>query len=431
MDPEVIHSQLFLPSKGVCTDTRKLQEGQLYISLKGENHDGNRYAREAVQKGAVAAIVDDSSIQGEGIVQVKDGLQTLQELARTHRQKLRIPVIAITGSNGKTTTKELASRVLSKKYRSFATPGNLNNHIGLPLSVLSIDKEHEIALLEFGANHPGENQLLAGICKPTHGLVTNVGLDHLEGFGDQEGVFLGNKELVDALAGNEGHVFYHIDDPWIRRMVEGVEKRSSYGREPEANIRGNVIKADPFLEVEWAQKGGESATFRTSLIGTYNLPNILAALSIGNHFGIQGVEMEEAISSYEPDNKRSEIVHTERNTVIMDAYNANPSSMEAAIESFLAMEGEKKRFILGDMLELGHYEEAAHEETVDMLLRSELNQGLLVGEAFQKAAEGKGIPAVKDRTEARKWLREKPFDGAMVLVKASRGLKLEELLDLL
>ncbi len=418
----------FLDSNGVTIDTRWPSQGKIFFALKGEDQDGNSFARDALEKGALAAVVSDPGISDPKAIHTEDPLRTLQELARSHRQQLNIPVIAITGSNGKTTTKELTGRVLGKKFKSFATQGNLNNHIGLPISVLSIKKEHEIALLEFGANHPGENSLLARISDPTHGIVTNIGLDHLEGFGDREGVFRGNKELIDHLAGNGGHAFFHKDDPDIIRMMENTLTSSSYGTSEEVDLQGGLLRADPYLELEWKGKDEKRSSFKTHLIGTYNFPNILAALCIGDHFGVDGDDMEASIASYEPDNNRSQVIRTDRNRVVLDAYNANPSSMEAAIESFLDMKGEPKHFILGDMLEMGPYEDEVHERIVRILREKGLMNGLLVGKAFERAARGSGIPAVRTLEEARERLQQEPIKRATVLVKGSRGLRLEELL---
>ncbi len=424
--------ELFLQSEGVCIDTRSLREGELFFALKGEKQDGNSYAKEALEKGAKAAIIDDPSLSMNGCIPVKDSLETLQELAAHHRQHLDIPIIAITGSNGKTTSKELIARVLDKEYSCFATQGNLNNHIGLPLSLLSIDEQHEMVVLEFGANHPGENRLLAEISDPTHGIVTNIGLDHLEGFGDKKGVYHGNKELIDFLARKGGYAFFNIDDEWIRPMMEGHSHYKTYGKSREADLQGKLLDAAPYLKLEWWKKGdAKTSSFNTQLVGSYNFPNILSALCIGAHFKVEDEDMEEAIASYRPENKRSQVVHTDKNTVILDAYNANPSSMEASLESFAAMEAEAKGFILGDMLELGDHEREAHERILQLLEKEGLENGLLVGRAFQACTSNEGIPRVKDAKEAREFLEKNPMEGMTILVKASRGLRLETLMDLL
>ena len=422
--------QSFLNSKGVAIDTRNLTPGVIFFALQGEKQDGNRFAREAIDQGALAAVVNDPAIKDPKAFHVKDPLRTLQDLARYHRDHLNVPVIGITGSNGKTTSKELIGRVLETTFHSFATHGNLNNHIGLPLSVLSIKEEHELALLEFGADHPGENALLARISNPTHGLVTNIGLDHLEGFGDREGVFKGNKELIDHLAAQGRHAFFHIDDPDIQRMKESKLSSTSYGTHSSADLRGSLLQADPSLELEWQWQGDSenSSRFKTSLIGSYNLPNILAALCIGAYFGVKGHDMEGAIASYEPDNNRSQVIRTEKNQIVLDAYNANPTSMEAAIESFLDMESDPKSFILGDMLEMGPYEDEVHQRIVRILKDEELTDGLLVGKAFQRAAKGSDIQAVDTLEKAHERLQKDPFEERTLLIKGSRGLKLEELL---
>lgn len=423
--------QSYLGSQGVTIDTREDPEGRIFFALQGETRDGNRFAVDALERGAQAAVVDDPDIKEEGAVLVEDALKTLQDLARYHRQQLKIPIIAITGSNGKTTTKELCSKVLGKRFERFATQGNLNNYIGLPLSVLAIEERHEIALLEFGADRPGENRLLADICDPTHGSVTNIGLDHLEGFGDREGVFYGNKELIDHLAEKGGHAFINADDADIMAMKEKGLKVSTYGSKGEVDLKGSLLRADPFLKVEWEGRKGERSSFNTSLIGSYNFPNVLAALCIGDHFGVDGQSMETAIANYQPDNLRSQVLHTEHNTILLDAYNANPTSMEAAIDSFTKMEAEPKGFILGDMLEMGSYEKEVHERIVELLQKEGLTDGFLVGKAFQRAAKGTGIDAYESLEEAKEALKDPIFEGHTILVKGSRGLKLEELLDFL
>ncbi|MFB6257133.1 MAG: UDP-N-acetylmuramoyl-tripeptide--D-alanyl-D-alanine ligase [Flavobacteriales bacterium] len=428
MELEALY-QVFLDSNGVVIDTREDVAGKLFFAIRGERQDGNRFAEEALEKGAKASVVDNPTIKAEGCIHVENVLQSLQNLAAHHRHRLSIPVIAITGSNGKTTTKELTARVLRARYHAFATPGNLNNYIGLPLSVLSIKEEDEVALLEFGADHPGENELLARISDPTHGLVTNIGLDHLEGFGDREGVFRGNKELIDHLEARGGHAFFHADDPDIQRMKPEKLSSNSYGTDASCDLQGSLLNAEPCLELEWRWKGNEARRFKTSLIGSYNFPNILAALCIGSGFGVPASSMESTIAAYEPDNNRSQVVHTERNEVLLDAYNANPSSMEAALESFLAMEGGPKRFILGDMLEMGAYEEELHLRILHLLEDKGLTEGMLVGRAFQKAAADSGIPAYEDLKAAKKALKEAPYTESQILVKGSRGLRLEELLE--
>ncbi len=432
MDLEPLYNA-FLESEGVTIDTRDLKPGSIFFALKGEKQDGNRFAEDALEKGARAVVVSDPSIENERAFKVEDPLKTLQDLARHHRKQLDIPVIAITGSNGKTTTKELTAKALAEHYTLFATPGNLNNHIGLPLSVLSIQSHHDMALLEFGANHPGENELLASICDPTHGLVTNIGLDHLEGFGDREGVFQGNKELIEHLSRKNGHGFFHSDDPDIRRMEAEMKLSSThYGTQPGAELQGKLLKADPYLELEWKWTGTEPVShsrLKSSLIGTYNLPNILAALCIGSYFAVPKDRMESAIASYEPDNNRSQFLRTDRNALLLDAYNANPSSMEAAIESFLNMEGSPKAFILGDMLEMGDHEEKVHRRIVDLLQEKGLTEGILVGKAFHQAAAGSDITAYQTLEEAKEALQRSPYEGYRILIKGSRGLKLEELLE--
>ena len=415
----------YLASSGVTTDSRHIKEGSIFFALKGENFDGNQYAAEALKKGAILAVVDDHAyVIGEGYLEVDNALTTLQDLAVYHRGKLDIPIIGLTGTNGKTTTKELIREVLSRKYKVHATPGNLNNHIGVPLSILGIVKDTEMAVIEMGANHMGEIAALCSIARPSHGLITNIGKAHLEGFGSYEGVIKAKTELYRFLHETGGKAFVHYDDPLLMELSAELS-RKTYGKSQKADLSGQISHSVPFLEIGLGEQ-----RIKTHLYGDYNFENVMAAICIGKYFNVENQAISEAISSYIPANNRSQVVISGTNTIFLDAYNANPSSMLAAIRQFQKQGAEKKVLILGDMLELGHQSREEHMKIM-MEIAHKFSLVILVGPEFL-AARKEGFNTVfKDTGEAAAWIKEHPLNDAHILVKGSRGIALEKLLDLL
>ena len=417
----------------VITDSRKPEEGSLFFALRGERFNGNTYALDALEGGAAFAVVDDPSVaKGDRFILVEDSLRTLQELARYRRSRLDIPVVAITGSNGKTTTKELATRILSTQLATTATSGNLNNHIGVPLTLLGIDDNAEIAIIEMGANHVGEIALLCNIAMPDYGLITNIGMAHLEGFGSLEGVKKAKGELYDYLEKNGGLIFINEGDEILNEMLQNYDGgKICYGGPEESIVRGEVLKSDPVLGIRMAIGEYGEIEVDTGLVGSYNLENILAAASIGVHFGIGPQNIQKAISNYRTDNNRSQQLKTDHNVLILDCYNANPTSMRAAIENFRSVNHPNKVVILGDMLELGEAEAAAHDGVVDFLDQAGFREVILVGPVFREAKVPGFFQVFSSVAACEVWLKEHPLKGRMILLKGSRGIGLEKLKDLL
>ena len=413
---------------GVTTDTRLCKEGMMFFGLKGEKFDGNKYAEEALASGCIAAIVDDQNLKGiEGMIVVEDVLSSLQSLAREYRGTLDIPVVGLTGSNGKTTTKELITAVLSRKYKVHATKGNLNNHIGVPLTILSAPSNTEILVVEMGANHCGEIATLCSIAEPTCGLITNIGRAHLEGFGGIEGVKKGKGELFDFLRTSVGSLaFVNANHEVLIEISEGLETKL-YGN-TEHEPWAKFVEGDERKFV-WAEGGYSSDPLPVQLEGDYNLDNITTAIALGLHFGVDRDAIGAAISDYAPTNNRSQTIKTERNTILLDAYNANPSSMTGALESFAKNIEGPKLVVLGDMRELGMYSHEAHKEIVGLCERLGL-EGIFVGEEFYAAAERDSRFYQSTEDLIRDWESES-FKGKTVLLKGSRGMRMEQLLPLL
>ena len=411
--------KIYQASSGVNTDTRTIRENQLFVALKGENFDGNAFALQALEAGACCAVVNDSvEAEDPRLVKVPDTLAALQELASWHRRQLDIPVIGLTGTNGKTTTKELIRTVLAAKYRVVATEGNLNNDIGVPLSVLKIGPDAQIAIIEMGASHPEDLRPLLAVAQPTHGLITNVGKAHLEGFGSFEGVKHAKGLLYDWLKEHEGIAFANGDDSVLQEMLWEREMTCiAYGRKGVEVLSSS--QEHPFLRM--AFPGG---ILETHLVGAYNAANILAALKLGWFFGVPEAAARAAVASYVPSNNRSQLVKTERNTVIVDAYNANPSSMAVALDNLALAEG-RKVALLGAMRELGAESEAEHRKLVSRLTGTE---AYLVGEEFVGAAAGSGIQVFATSEELATYLQEHPLQGCVVLVKGSRSTRMEKVI---
>ncbi len=414
---------IFLQSAGVNTDTRTISQKQLFFALKGENFDGNAFAMKALEAGAGYAVVNDYVKEEDPrLIKVHDTLETLKELAAFHRKQLEIPVIGLTGTNGKTTTKELVSTVLAAKYKVTATKGNLNNEIGVPLSVLGIGHDTEIAVIEMGASHPEDLRPLLAVSQPTHGLVTNVGKAHLEGFGNFEGVMHAKGLLYDYLKEHDGLAFANADDPVLQGMLWDRELPSiPYGMEGVEVLPSSA--ENPFLRMKLP--GGKEV--KTNLVGAYNANNVLAALKIGWFFGVHEADAIKAIEAYVPSNNRSQLVRTGRNILIVDAYNANPSSMAVALDNLALCEG-RKVALLGDMRELGADSAAEHKKIVDRLKGTE---AILVGTEFKKAAEGTGIPVFDTSDALASWLKDNPVEGYTILVKGSRGIQMEKVIPAL
>lgn len=414
----------------VCTDTRACEKGAMFFALKGENFNGNTFAEKALELGAAAVIVDEPkyALNDARCVLVPDVLKTLQQLAQMHRIAWGKPVIAITGTNGKTTTKELTASVLTQKYNVLYTQGNLNNHIGVPLTLLQLTDQHELAIIEMGASHPGDITELVNIACPNAGLVTNVGLAHLQGFGSLDGVKKTKGELYDFLRQNEGVIFRNEDNPHLTEMANGWLAHTYSLKNPQAEVWGRVIDCQHFLQMEIAVDG-LSTSLKTQLAGAYNAENVLAAITIGKAFGLSMEQLKQGIENYTPTNNRSMWMDTGRNQLLVDAYNANPTSMAAAIENFHQMNLTQPALILGDMLELGEHTLAEHTRIVQLLHEKNFKRVFLVGKAFMQVHQD--FPAYSSVEELYEVLAKNPLHEHYVLLKGSRGIRLEKLIHLL
>ena len=423
--------QIFLDCQLVTTDSRNCPEGSLFIALKGESFNGNAFAGKALETGCAYAIIDEPEYAVEGdqrYILVDDCLQTLQQLANYHRGQLGTQVIGITGTNGKTTTKELISAVLSQSHNILYTLGNLNNHIGVPSTLLRLKAEHDLAVIEMGANHPGEIKFLSEIVEPDCGIITNVGKAHLEGFGSFEGVIKTKGELYDFLRKKEGStVFIHHDNAYLMNIAGGLNL-IPYGTEDDLYVNGRITGNSPYLTFEWkAGKAGETYQVQTQLIGEYNFPNALAAITIGLFFGVEAAKINEALAGYTPQNNRSQLKKTNDNTLIIDAYNANPTSMMAALQNFRNMEVPHKMLLLGDMRELGAESAAEHQKIADYIKECDFEEVWLVGEQFAAAEHSfKTYPNVQ---EVIKELETNKPKGYTILIKGSNGIKLSSTVD--
>lgn len=417
--------QLYLSHPIVQTDTRKLKEGDLFFALKGDNFNGNLFAIQAIEKGAAYAIVDEApEVENPKIIVVENVLSTLQELAKYHRKQFKIPFLAITGSNGKTTTKELIHAVLSSHFKTYTTEGNLNNHIGIPLTLLKVKSDAEIAVVEMGANHQQE---IAGYCTytlPNYGLINNVGKAHLEGFGGIEGVKKGKGELYDFIRETGGAIFINNDFDYLKEMSSGISNRITYGT-ANASTTGRLLKSEPFLEVEITSHHN-IGTIATHLVGDYNLPNVLAAVSAGLHFGVPSFKIKTAIEQYRPSNSRSQLLVVGTNKIILDAYNANPSSMKLAIENFAKLQANKKVLMLGGMAEMGEASLSEHQAIVDLISLHNWDNVVLVGGDFGKISHSYNY--FNTSLEAREWYKNQLFSNTHLLIKGSRSMKMEEIL---
>ncbi|MFA5301216.1 MAG: UDP-N-acetylmuramoyl-tripeptide--D-alanyl-D-alanine ligase [Bacteroidales bacterium] len=417
---------LFIKHPDVCTDTRQIRPGCLFFALRGERFDGNLFAREALGKGAAYAVVDNCSGDDPRLIRVPDVLNALQQLSVTHRKSFNIPVIALTGSNGKTTTKELIHAVLATRYRVSATKGNLNNHIGVPLSLLAMNRETQAGLFEMGASHPGEIAFLTEMVMPKAGLITNISGAHMEGFETIEGVKKCKGALYDYLASSGGMVFYNADDPVLCNMLEErniKEKAIAYGKDVQG-VKTEISEGVLQLKVDGYP------LIKTNLAGHYNTPNVLAALAVGKYYGTDPLETAGALTSYKPSNYRSQWIQTSRNRILADAYNANPVSMMVSLESFSAAEGTRKCLVLGDMLELGADARREHLKVVDRVAKMNTDKVYWVGPLFSEAvkergAEGLCFPHVEALIT---YLENDPPEGLVILIKGSNGIRLTKLI---
>ncbi len=418
---------VFLKSRHVSTDSRTVSKGDLFFALKGPSFNGNQYAENALKKGAVAAMIDEAQFQkSENCLLVSDTLETLQQLARHHRRQLAIPVIAIAGSNGKTTTKELVNAVLQTRYQVFATQGNYNNEIGVPLTLLRFTQQTQIGVVEMGARQRGDIRVLCDIAEPTHGLITNTGKDHLETFKTLENTLKTNAELYEYLSKVKGIAFVNSADEALMQESNSVPHRITYGNSADAEHTGIVEAAFPYLKISCHHEKKE-LSISTQLTGIYNLENILAAVAVGRHFNVADENIKSAIEGYAPSNNRSQIIRQNSNTIILDAYNANPSSMKAALENLAAIQSENKVAILGDMLELGEASHDEHQEIVEQIKKMRLTQAVLVGEEFGKIIDS-GCLHFPDAAETKKWFFQTHFENTAILLKGSRMIGLERVL---
>ncbi|HKC68692.1 MAG TPA: UDP-N-acetylmuramoyl-tripeptide--D-alanyl-D-alanine ligase [Bacteroidia bacterium] len=429
----LLYDKFLSCNQNITTDTRKITKGCIYFALKGEKFDGNIFAEEALEQGAAYAVVDNAkAVKGDKYILVQDVLTTLQQLANYHRKQLNIPVIGITGSNGKTTTKELVHAVLSKKYNTQYTQGNLNNHIGVPLTLLTITSQHQMAVVEMGANHQLEIDMLCRIAEPDFGIITNIGKAHLEGFGGIEGVKKGKSELYRYLKEKNGTVFLHGDDIVLADLAKENNK-VTYGTNKLYDIVGKCNKNSLFVEFAWrtrykATEVKGAAYIKTNLVGVYNYNNALCAACVGNYFKIEEDLINEAIQNYNPTNNRSQLQKTESNSLILDYYNANPTSMQAAIENFYNMDAVGKMLVLGDMLELGEESITEHQAIINLLHGKKLDDYVLVGPIFSSLQKEKSFTTSK---QAQEFLRANPPKSKTILIKGSRGIALEEVVKVL
>ncbi|ULQ51040.1 UDP-N-acetylmuramoyl-tripeptide--D-alanyl-D-alanine ligase [Flavihumibacter fluvii] len=413
----------------IQTDTRKLKAGDIFFALKGDNFNGNQFAQSALDAGAAFAVIDEAAyLTDSKMMLVPDALKALQELALHHRRQFSIPFIAITGSNGKTTTKELVHAVLSTTYRTATTEGNLNNHIGIPLTLLKIQPDAQMAVIEMGANHQKEIESYCLYTEPTHGLITNLGKAHLEGFGGVEGVRKGKGELFDYLRLHGGTAFVLWDDEHLQQKAEGITKVIRYGQF-EGDITGRALPAaggeETFLAVELS-RGANTGAIHTQLVGDYNLPNVLAAVAIGKHFGVEDRLIRESIEAYKPANSRSQLVEKDGNHIILDAYNANPSSMRAAIENLARLPAADKVLMLGAMAELGDESLQEHQHIIDLISRYKWKSVVLVGGDFGKITHP--FIQLANSAVAHDWLQQQHFSNVHLLIKGSRSMQMEKVL---
>jgi len=416
--------EIYLQYPSIETDTRKLKKGDLFVALKGLNFNGNEFAQKAIDAGAAYAVIDEQKYASDKTILVEDALLALQQLAHHHRRLFPIPFIAITGSNGKTTTKELIRAVLSSSYKTYTTEGNLNNHIGVPLTILKIKRDAQMAVIEMGANHQKEIASYCKIAEPTHGLITNCGKAHLEGFGSEEGVKKAKGELYDHLRENDGIAFIMWDYDYLRQMSKEIPTVFKYGT-AGADIIGETIENDPYLSVKFIS--GYQGNINTQLVGSYNLPNVLAAVATGKYFDVEEEKIRKAIENYVPSNSRSQLIQKGTNTIILDAYNANPSSMQLAIENFANAKNENKILALGSMAELGESSLQEHANIIQLIGKHTWKHVILVGKNFNAIQHSYMHFSFPE--EACAWLKKQNLTNTYFLIKGSRSTEMEKVLE--
>jgi len=430
-----LYTLLISCNQKITTDTRQIEKESIFFALKGDNFDANTFAVSAIEQGCLFAVVDNPNLaNGTSILLVEDVLNTLQNLAKFHRSQLKIPVIGITGSNGKTTNKELIHAVLSKKYNTYATKGNLNNHIGVPLTILKIQQEHEFAIVEMGANHQGEIAMLCNICDPDFGLITNIGKAHLEGFGGVEGIKIGKSELYKFIEKKNGKIFINGNDPVLIELSRSIDK-VYFGENNTFDVYGELVNNSEFVELKWNTKDASlenTPLISTHLFGHYNFVNVICAICIGNYFGVEKQMINSAISNYLPEMNRSQVKKTIKNTLILDAYNANPSSMMLAIKHFARQAFPNKYVVLGDMFELGDYSYQEHKLILDELYLYPEIKCLLVGTHFYQFKNNfLGFSFCENIKLAQNFIEKSNISAFTILIKGSRGIALEKLVPLL
>ncbi|MEZ5026352.1 MAG: UDP-N-acetylmuramoyl-tripeptide--D-alanyl-D-alanine ligase [Chitinophagales bacterium] len=419
---------LFCTASGVTSDSRKINQNQLFFALRGENFNGNSFAQRALELGAAYSIIDEPEYQtNEKCILVDDVLTTLQQLANYHLHQIRPKtILAITGSNGKTTTKELVHAVLSTTYNTHYTKGNYNNHIGIPLTLLEMPANTDIAVIEMGANHQKEIEQYCTYVEPTHGIITNCGKAHLEGFGGEVGVRKGKGELYDYLAQHDGTVFVNGDDGILIEMLKErkLEHIIRYGKNTSNKYQGKIIQEQPFLKIQF-----EDVIIQSNLFGSYNYTNIMCAVAVGKSFNVKNEQIKQAIENYFPNNARSQMIEKGDYKLILDAYNANPTSMQHALESLAQSATKNKIVILGDMFELGEYAAQEHQKIVDLASSLRFNTIVLVGEEFAKTNHSSEILVFADTTKAQQWFKQQQFQDAVILLKGSRSMKMEKVIE--
>ncbi|MBR5602701.1 MAG: UDP-N-acetylmuramoyl-tripeptide--D-alanyl-D-alanine ligase [Bacteroidales bacterium] len=410
----------------VSTDSRKIEEGCVFVALKGERFDGNDFAYQVAQENIAACVIADRKDlpQHERLFIVDDSLSTLQELARLHREKCNIPIIGITGTNGKTTTKELTAAVLSKKYNLIYTQGNFNNHLGLPLTVLRIKPDTEMAVVEMGANHPNEIAQLCSIANPDFGIITNIGKAHLEGFGSFEGVVKTKNELYDFIRDKKGKAFVNHDNELLMNLSKDIDS-NTYGKDDKADVKASIVSSNPYLVIDW-----EGKQIKTNLVGDYNFENVMAAITTGCYFNIEKELIIDAIENYRPTNNRSQFIKSEKNEIVMDAYNANPVSMHHSIKNFRNISSNNTLLILGDMRELGKEAEREHQTIVALIKELKFEDVILVGEEFKKAA-GADFTTFYNIEELLSYISHNEIEGKKILIKGSNSIHLEKIVNVL
>ena len=417
------YSQKYL----VSTDSRMIEEGCVFVALKGERFDGNDFAYKVAEENIASCVIADRKDlpHHERLFIVDDSLTTLQELARLHREKCNIPIIGITGTNGKTTTKELTAAVLSKKYNIIYTQGNFNNHLGLPLTVLRIKPDTEMAVVEMGANHPNEISQLCTIANPDFGIITNIGKAHLEGFGSFEGVVKTKNELYDFIRNKNGRLFVNRDNELLMQLSNGIDSHT-YGKDNNADIKASIVSSNPYLIINW-----EGNEIKTNLVGDYNFENVMAAISVGCYFNIEKSLIIEALENYTPTNNRSQYIKSEKNEIVMDAYNANPVSMHHAIKNFRNISSENTLLILGDMRELGKDSEKEHQTIINLIKELKFENVMLVGEEFKKAAAGTYFSTFTNVEELLAFINDNDISGKKILIKGSNSINLKSIVNVL